>query len=322
MRMSRLLFCMAATLTLTGPAVAQSGYPDKPIRIVVPTTAGGAADTMTRLIAQKIAESMKVPVVVDNKPGAGNIVGSEAVAKSPPNGYTLLVTYTDHVFNPFLHPSMPYDTIKDFAPVVMIGSVPMLLVVNPAVPAKSVTEFIALAKAKPGQLNFASAGSGSSLHLAGELFKSSAKVDVIHVPYKGTAPAFVDLLSGQVQFMFPTTVSATQYIKDGRLRALAITSAQRAPTLPEIPTLAESGLPGYDASIWYAVLAPAGTPRDIITRLNAEFRKALATPEVATKLADLGFVIAAGTPEELQARITGEMERWGRLIKDANVTLN
>ena len=322
MRIAQLVLGLTTSLTLALPALAQTAYPDRPIRIVVPTTAGGAADTMTRLIASKVSEAMKVPVVVDNKPGAGNVVGSDAVAKSPPNGYTLLVTYTDHVFNPFLHPSLPYDAVKDFTPVVMIGSVPMLLVVNPAVPAKTVAEFVALAKSKPGQLNYASAGSGSSLHLAGELFKSTAKVDVVHVPYKGTAPAFVDLLGGQVQFMFPTTASAAQYVKDGRLRALAVTTAQRVPTLPDVPTLAESGLPGYDASIWYAVLAPAGTPKEIVTRLNAEFRKAIAAPDVASKLTDSGFVLQAGTPEELQVKITNETERWGKVIKDANVKLN
>jgi tripartite-type tricarboxylate transporter receptor subunit TctC len=322
MRLLHILACIAAVLVIAAPATAQSDFPNKPIVIVVPTTPGGAADTMTRLIAQKLSESMKVPVVVDNKPGAGNVIGSTVVAKAVPNGYTLLMTYTDHVFNPFLRPSMPYDSVKDFAPVVEIGSVPMLLVSNPSVPVKSVHDLIALAKAKPQRLHFASAGNGSSLHLAGELFNSMANVELVHVPYKGTSPAFVDLLGGEVELMFPTIASSLSYVQSGKVRALAVTSARRVSNLPDIPTVAEAGLPGYEASIWYAVLTRAGTPKDVVTRLNAEFRKALAAPDVAAKLAEQGFVISPGTPEDLEAKILREMDRWGKVIKQAKITLD
>ncbi len=302
-------------------ALAQAAYPSAPIRVIVPTTPGGASDIMMRQLAQKMSESMKTPVVVDNKPGAGNVIGSDLVAKAAPDGYTILLTYTDHVFNPFLHANMPYDTVKDFAPIGLIGSVPLLLVTNPSVPAKSAAELIALAKAQPGKLNFASAGSGSSLHLAGELFKSMAKIDVAHIPYKGTTPGFVDLIGGQVQFMFPTSVSAWNHVQNGKLRALAITSAQRSPYLPNIPTVAESGLPGYEASIWYGMLAPAGTPPAIVARLNAELRKAMDQPDVKAKLAEQNFSLTPSTPEEFGRKINTDLDRWGKLIKEANVKL-
>ncbi len=319
-----LIACIAGfagqALLSAGGAAAQ--YPQRSIRVIVPTTPGGASDLMMRQLAQKMSESMKTAVVVENKPGGGNIVGSELVAKSAADGYTLLLTYTDHVFNPFLHTVMPYDTTKDFAPVSHIGSVPLLVVANPSVPVRTVGELIALAKAKPGQLNFASAGSGTSLHLAGELFKSMAKIDVIHVPYKGSAPGFVDLLGGRVQFMFPTSVSVWSYVQSGKLRAIAIASAQRAANMPDIPTVAESGLPGYEASIWYGMLAPAGTGKEIIARLNAEVHKALAAPEVRAKLTEQGFTIAAGTPEEFGSKITAELDRWGKLIREAKIRID
>lgn len=327
MRTSRFVLVASAAgifglaLLSVGGAAAQPGYPNRPIRVIVPTTPGGASDIMMRHLAQKMSESMKTPMVVENKPGAGNIIGSDLVAKSAPDGYTLLLTYTDHVYNPFLHEVMPYDTVKDFTPVSLIGSVPLLVVTNPDVPVRSIAELIALAKAKPGQLNFASAGSGSSLHLAGELFKSMAKIDVIHVPYKGTTPGFVDLMGGQVQFMFPTSVSSWSHVQNGKLRALAITSASRAPNLPDVPTVAESGLPGYEAAIWYGVLAPAGTPRDIITRLNAELHKALAAPDLRAKLTEQGFAITPSTPEEFGSKITAELDRWGKLIREANISI-
>ena len=324
MRLERLIavaFACAA-LALSVNTRAQGSYPNKPIRIVVPTTAGGAADIMTRQLAQKLSESMGTPVIVDNKPGGGNVVGSDSVAKAPPDGYTVLMTYTDHVYNPFLRASMPYDTVKDFAPVVHIGSVPLLVVVNPEVPARSIQDLIGLAKARPNQLNFASAGSGTSLHLAGELFRMMASIEVTHVPYKGTSPGFVDLLAGRVQFMFPTMVSAWQNVQSGKLRALATTGTKRAANLPDLPTVAEAGLPGYEASIWYAVLVPANTPRDIVMRLNAEFRKALAAPDIAARLTEQGFVIAPGTPEELGAKINSELDRWGKLIKEAKIKLD
>ncbi len=266
---------------------------------------------------------MNVSVVVETKPGAGNIIGSNYVANAAPDGYTLLMTYTDHVFNPFLHSSMPYDTVKAFTPVTQIGSVPMVLVVNPKVKAKTVSELIALAKASPGTLNYASAGNGTSLHLAGVLFTSMANIDVMHIPYKGTSPGMVDLIGGRVQFMFPTLVSVASALKDGTVRALAVASAHRVASMPELPTVAEAAnLPGYEASIWYGVLAPAGTPKEIITRLNAEFRKVLADPELHAQIENQGFSIAPGTPEELGQKIDAELDRWGKLIRRNNIKLD
>ncbi len=323
MRRSLLLAAAASAAFACLPATvaAQAAWPSAPIRVVVPTTAGGASDIMMRLLAQKMSDSMKVPVIVDNRPGAGNIIGSDIVAKAAPDGYTVLLTYTDHVFNPFLHAQMPYDTVKDFAPIGLIGSVPLLLVTRPDLPVKTAADLIALAKSQPGKLNFGSAGSGTSLHLAGELFKSLAKVDVVHVPYKGTTPAFADLMGGQIQFLFPTSVSAANHVNSGRLKALAISSAQRAPNLPNVPTIAESALPGYEASIWYGMLAPAGTPAPVVARLNAELHKALAAPEVRTKLVDNGFTITPSSPEEFARKIKDELDRWGKVIKEANIKL-
>jgi len=313
--------CVGACV-MAGAAHAQSAYPNKPIRIVVPTTPGGASDLMTRQLAQKMGESMGVAFVIDNKPGAGNTIGTDFVAKSPPDGYTLLMTYTDHTFNPFMYTSLPFDTVHDFTPVGYVGSVPQVLVVNPAVTASNVQELIAYARANPARLNFGSAGPGSSLHLAGELFKSMAKVDVVHVPYKGTGPAQVALISDEVQFSFPTLYSITQSIQNGRVRALAVATPKRLPKWPDLPTVAESGLPGYEASIWYGVLAPAGTPKPIIARLNAELNKAIASPEVAAKLGEQGFTLAPGTPEEFDERIKADLARWGKVIRDANFKLN
>lgn len=321
MRRSLLMLAAGFLLAPLGLVHAQSAYPSGPIRVIVPTTPGGASDIMMRQLAQKMTESMKSPVIVENRPGAGNVIGSDLVAKAAPDGYTVLLTYTDHVFNPFLHANMPYDTVKAFTPISLIGSVPLLVVSNPTVPVTTAGELIALAKANPGKLNFASAGSGTSLHLAGELFKSMAKIDVTHIPYKGTSPGFVDLMSGQVQFMFPTSVSAWNHVQNGKLRALAITSAQRSPYLPNIPTVSESGLPGYEASIWYGMLAPAGTPPAIVARLNAELHKALAQPDVKAKLQEQNFSITPTTPEEFGRKINSELDRWGKLIKDANVKL-
>lgn len=326
--MHKPLFLLAAALismvALFGASgQARASYPDKPIHIIVPTTTGGAADILTRLIANKLSLSMNVSVVVETKPGAGNIIGSNYVANAAPDGYTLLMTYTDHVFNPFLHSSMPYDTVKAFTPVTQIGSVPMVLVVNPKVKAKTVSELIALAKASPGTLNYASAGNGTSLHLAGVLFTSMANIDVMHIPYKGTSPGMVDLIGGRVQFMFPTLVSVASALKDGTVRALAVASAHRVASMPELPTVAEAAnLPGYEASIWYGVLAPAGTPKEIITRLNAEFRKVLADPELHAQIENQGFSIAPGTPEELGQKIDAELDRWGKLIRRNNIKLD
>ena len=308
-------FTLAAGLSVTK---AEEGYPSRPIRVIIPTAAAGASDMIGRLIAQKVSESMKVPVVIDNKPGASNVVGTAIAAKEKPDGYTLLLTFREHVFAPFLY-KLPYDTVKDFTPVIHLGQVPLLLTVNPSLGIKTVPELIAMAKANPGKLNYASPGSGSSVHLASEQFKAAAGINVTHVPYKGTAPAYTDLLGGQVQYMFATAASGTPYVTSGRLVALGVASRKRLPKLPQVQTIAEQGLPGFESGIWYAVLAPAGTPADIVSRLNAEFRKAVLAPDVSAKLKELGFEVELSTPEELGAKINAEIDRSGQLIRDAKI---
>ena len=267
---------LAAFATL---AHAQTPYPTKPIRIVVPFPAGGTTDILARAVAQRLTETLGQPVVVDNRPGAGGNIGAELVAKAAPDGYTLLMgTVGTHAINASLYAKMPYDHVRDFAPVILVAGVPNVLVINPALPVNSVQELIAYGKANPGKLNFASSGNGTSIHLSAELFKTMTGVQMAHVPYKGSAPALVDLMGGQVQLMFDNLPSALPQIKAGKLKALAVTSAQRSSALPDVPTVIESGLPGFEASSWFGLLAPAGTPKDIIAKLNGEVAKWLATP--------------------------------------------
>jgi tripartite-type tricarboxylate transporter receptor subunit TctC len=254
--------------------------------------------------------------VIDNRPGAGGNIGSDIVAKSAPDGYTLLMgTVGTHAINPGLYSKMPYDHIKDFAPVILVARVPNILEVTPSLPVHSVSDLIKLAKEKPGQINFASSGSGTSIHLSGELFKTMAGVDMVHVPYKGSAPALQDLMAGQVQLMFDNLPSSLGQIKAGKLRPIAVTSAQRAPALPDIPTIAESGLPGFEATSWFGVLAPAGTPPDIVKRLNGEIDKWLQSPEAKDKLLAQGAVAAGGSPEDFAGYIRSETDKWAKVIK-------
>ena len=306
-------------LAITPLVYAQAGsYPTKPIRLVVPFPPGGATDILARAIGQRFSEVLGQPVIVDNRPGAGGNIGSELVAKAAPDGYTLLMgTVGTHAINPSLYAKMPYDHVKDFAPVILVAGVPNVLVVHPSVPARTVGEFIAYAKANPGKLNFASSGSGTSIHLAGELFKVMAGVQMTHIPYKGSAPAIQDLLGGQVQLMFDNLPSALPQIKAGKLRALAVTSANRTPALPDVPTVAEAGLAGFEASSWFGVLAPAGTPPATIARLNAEGVKWLATPEAKERMHNLGANAAGGTPEDFAAHIRAETVKWARVVKDS-----
>src|SRR6202165_3005746 len=304
------LFACIATL-----AFAQS-YPSRPIRLVVPFPAGGTTDILAREAAQKLTEALGQAVVVDNRPGAAGNIGSDLVAKSAPDGYTLLMgTVGTHAINPSLYSKMPYDHVKDFAPVVLVAGVPNVLVVNPPLPVNSVADLIKLAKDKPGQINFASSGSGTSIHLSGELFKTMAGVDMTHVPYKGSAPAITDLMGGQVQVMFDNLPSSLQQIKAGKLRAIAVTSAKRAPALPDVPTVAESGLPGFEATSWFGVVAPAGTAPAIIARINADVNQWLQSPDVKEKLLAQGAVAAGGTPEQFAAHIRAETEKWAKVVK-------
>jgi len=316
-------WAVGAVLALLATGAWGQAYPAKPIRLVVPFPAGGTTDILARAVGQKLTEAWGQPVVVDNRPGAGGNIGAELVAKAASDGYTLLMgTVGTHAINASLYAKMPYDHIKDFAPVILVAGVPNVLVVNPAVPVNSVQELIAYAKANPGRLNFASSGSGTSIHLSGELFKVMAGVQMTHIPYKGSAPALQDLIGGQVQLMFDNLPSALPQIKGGKLRALAVTSAARAAALPDVPTVAEAGLPGFEASSWFGVLAPAGTPVAIIARLNAEIAKWLASPEAREKLASQGANAAGGSPEDFAKHIAAETAKWQKVVKESGAKVD
>ena len=302
---------------------AQAPYPSKPIRIVVPFPAGGTTDILARAVAQKLTDTLGQTVVVDNRPGAAGNIGAELVAKSPPDGYTLLMgTVGTHAINASLYAKMPYDHVRDFAPVILVAGVPNVLVVNPSVPANNVQELIAYIKANPGKVNFASSGSGTSIHLAGELFKTMTGLSMTHVPYKGSAPAVTDLLGGQVQLMFDNLPSALPHIRAGKLRALAVTSAQRASALPDVPTVAEAGLPGFEASSWFGLLAPAGTPKDVVAKLNAEVAKWLASPEAREKLAAQGAIAAGQSPDDFSRHIAAETTKWQKVVKESGAKVD
>jgi tripartite-type tricarboxylate transporter receptor subunit TctC len=284
--------------------------------VVVPFPAAGTTDILAREVAQRLSVSFGQSVVVDNRPGAAGNIGSDMVAKSAPDGYTLLMgTVGTHAINPSLYAKMPYNHVKDFVPIVLVAGVPNVLEVTPSLPVNSVADLIKLAKEKPGQLNFASSGSGTSIHLSGELFKTMTGVDMMHVPYKGSAPALTDLMGGQVQLMFDNLPSSLAQIKAGKLRAIAVTSAQRSPALPNIPTIAESGLPGFEASSWFGLLAPAGTPPAIVARVNADVNEWLQTAEAKEKLLAQGAIPAGGTPEQFAAHIRVETEKWAKVVK-------
>ena len=311
--MKRLFLALLCALPLLAAA---DTYPSKPIRFVVPYPAGGPLDTIARLLGQKVSESVKQPVVVDNKPGAGGNIGADAVAKSPADGYTILMgAVATHAINPTLYASIPYDPVRDFIPVTQVASTPNVLVVNPSVPAASVREFIAYAKANPGKLNFGSGSTGSAGHLAGELFKTMAGVEMTHVPYKGAAPAMNDLVGGQIQLMFDNLASSLGQVKAGRVRALAVTTARRTSLAPDLPTIAESGLPGFDINTWFGIFVPANTPREVVERLHAQFTRALALPDVKERMLALGAEPVGSRPDEFAAYIRAEGEKYARLIK-------
>ena len=306
-----LLACLPLSLA------AQGAYPNKPIRMIVPYPPGGPTDVLGRIVAQKLSESLGQQVVVENRPGASGMIGSEIVAKAAPDGYTLLTNASIHVINPSLYPKMNFDALRDFAPVSLIAQVPLILVVNPALPAKSVTELIALGKAQPNLLNFGSSGNAAAPHLAGESFKIATGVQMQHVPYKGSAPALTDLIGGQVQLIFDSMPSAMPHVKSGKIRALAVTTAKRSPTVPDLPTVAESGVPGFDISTWYGVWAPAGTPKDIVNKVAGEMAKALQQPAVRERLAALGAEPVGNTPEEFAAYCQSELAKWSKIVKES-----
>jgi tripartite-type tricarboxylate transporter receptor subunit TctC len=310
------LFVAAMALGLAADGAQAQTYPSKPIRMVVPFTPGGTTDILARTVGQKMGEAWGQPVVVDNRPGAGGNIGSELVAKSAPDGYTLLMgTISTHAINASLYKRLPFDPTRDFAPVSRVGTLPNILIVHPSVPVKSVKELIELAKSKPGDLNFASSGVGTSLHLSGELFNSMAGVKLVHVPYKGSSPALADLLGGQVKIMFDNLPSALPHVKAGKLKPLAVTGTRRASVLPEVPTVIESGLAGFEVTSWFAVFAPAKTPKDIVTKLNGEIVKILNSADVQEKLTQIGVDAAPTTPEELAAFAKAETEKWGKVVK-------
>jgi tripartite-type tricarboxylate transporter receptor subunit TctC len=311
---------LAATLAILAPhaAAAADAYPAKPLRFVVAFPPGGGTDIIARSIAQKLAERIAQQVVVDNRPGAGGNIGTDMVAKSAPDGYTLLMGSAGPLaINASLFGKMPFDPIKDLAPVTLAASTPNVLVVHPALRAATLKELIALAKARPGEINFASSGHGTPAHLAGELFNLMAGVKMVHVPYKGAAPALADLLGGQVQIMFSTMPPALPHVRDGKLRALAVTSAKRSPAAPELPTVDETALPGFEANTWHGVVVPAGTPGAIVARLNREIVAILHLPDVVERFSSQGAEALGSTPEEFAAYIRSETLKWAKVVRDS-----
>jgi tripartite-type tricarboxylate transporter receptor subunit TctC len=307
---------LSLLLGLASFTASAQAYPSKPIRFVVPYPAGGPLDTVARLTAHKVSEAMKQPVIVDNKPGAGGNIGADLVAKSPADGYTLLMgAVATHAINPALYAKMPYDAARDFVPVTQLASTPNVLIVHPGVAASNVREFIAYAKANPGKLNFGSGSNGSAGHLAGELFKTMANVEMTHVPYKGAAPAMQDLAGGQIQVMFDNLASALGPMRAGKVKGLAVTTAKRSSLAPELPTVAESGLPGFDINTWFGVFVSAGTPREVVDRLHGEFVRALAAPDVREKMLNLGAEPVGNRPEEFAAYIRREADKYARVVK-------
>jgi len=313
----RSLAFLCAVILASGSAFGQ-GFPAKPVRFVVGFTPGGPSDILARALGQKLAERWSQQVVVDNRPGAGGNLAAEAVAKSAPDGYTwLLGNNSILATNQSLYRSLSYDPVRDFAPVALVAIQPNILVVHPSLPVSSVAELIRFSKANPGKLNYASSGSGAAAHLAGELFKAMAGVDLVHVPYRGAQPALTDVMAGQVQMMFATSASVIPYVKAGRLRALAVTTAQRSATVPELPTVAEAGVPGFEATTWHGVVVPAGTAAAVIIRLNEEINLVLNEKDLKDRLTALGAEVATGTPKQFADYIARETPKWAKVVKDS-----
>ncbi len=312
-------FILAAVVAACAPAAGAQEYPTKPIRLVVPQPPGGPTDIVARLVAQKLSERLGQQVIVDNKPGAGANIGTEIVAKAPKDGYTLLVGTVQQIVNPFLFAALPFDPMKDLTPVSLMTKAYIVLVVNPDVPAKNVQELLALAKAKPGGLSWASAGNGSTSHLALELLKGQTGIDATHVPYKGTQPALTDVLGGRVPVMFDGVITSLPHIKAGKLRPLAVASLTRTPLLPDVPTMTEAGVPGFEAVGLATILAPAGTPAPIVDRLAREIAAILTTPDVRDQLVAMGLEVVASTPAQFAAYNEAESRKWGKIIRDAKI---
>jgi tripartite-type tricarboxylate transporter receptor subunit TctC len=314
-----LFMCLTAVAIMPRPAHA--AFPDHRIRLIVPFAPGGGVDIIARLLAEFMSKDLGQPVIVENKPGAGTIVGTQEVARSAGDGYTLMLGSPPFTINPSLYASLPFDTFKAFAPVALIATYFDIVVINPKLPFKSIQELIAYAKDNPNKLNFGSSGIGTSIHLSGELFKSMAHIEMTHVPYKGTAPAVNDLLSGQVQIMFSTVPSVAAFVKDGQLRALAITGAHRSPAFPDVPTVAEAGLPGFVVEGWYGLIAPAGTPVDVQNVLNASVAKAIRAGVFKTIETNEGLSFSTGTPDDFNRYLQSDAARWADAVKGAHIQL-
>ncbi len=320
--LQRLLAVLAWAGLLAGamPAAAQAPkFPSRPIKLIVPVPPGSGVDLISRTMGQKMSEQMGVPVIVENRAGASAAIGTDLLAKSPPDGYTIMMGYTVHATNPIFNSKLPYDTLRDTAPIAYVCYIPLVLVVHPSVAANSVQELIALAKAKAGGLSYASGGAGAGAHLSGELFRLMTKTDVVHVPYKGNAPAVADLLGGQVHMMFDIITTSLPHIRAGKLKGLAVTSGKRSSLAPELPTMIEAGLPGFETTGWYMMVAPAGLPKDVMAALNGAVNRAMKEPDVGAKLAAQGVEWVGGTPEQADAFLRGEMARWGKLAKETGM---
>ena len=321
MKLTIAFICGLLSLVLTAPANAQS-YPTKPVRVVVPYPPGGPTDIVARVLFQQVSEATGQQFLVDNRAGAGGNIGAEIVAKSPADGYTLLIGTTAHAINMSLFKNLSYDVQKDFAPVSLLTQGPLVLVAHPQFPANSIKEVIELAKSKSGGLNFASSGNGQSTHLSAELFNTMAGIKMSHVPYKGSAPALTDVMSGQVDVMFDTTLSAMPFVKAGKLKALGLTSPVRSPAAPDVPTIAESGLPGYEVFAWNGVFVPTGTPKAVVQQLNDQIRRAMLLPQVKDKFSAQGFAASWNSPENFGVFVKNEVDKWSRTVKASGATLD
>jgi len=317
----RIALAALALLALAFPAFADN-YPSKPVKIIVPFGPGGFTDVVARIIQKELAPVLGQPIIIENRPGAGSTIGTDSVAKAAPDGYTLVMVSTTHVISPHLYKKMPYDAIHDFTPVMRLVEGPYVMVVHPSLPAKNVKEFIALAKSRPGEIFFASSGNGSSQHLVGALFMQMAGIKLTHVPYKGSNAAMQDLLGGQVKVSFVGMPNALPNLASGKLRALAVTTKKRAPDLPDVPTMDEAGVKGYEATIWLAMLAPKGTPRAIVDKLNTDIRKVLADPQAQKLMDKAGVEVAPSSPEALESLMQSEYDRWGKVVKATGAVVN
>lgn len=314
---------VALSLVIVSPSVTQAqNYPNRPIRMVVPFSPGGAADTPGRMLMHKLSEALGQQVIVDNRPGAGGTIGAETVARAKPDGYTLLMISNTHVISASLYKNLTYDSINDFAPVLQFGDAPNVLVVHPSLPVKSVGELIALAKEKPGKVDYVSSGNGSSQHMFASLFTSMAGVNMFHIPYKGSAQATNDLLSGEIKVGFPGIAGMMQYIKAGRLRVLAVTSAERSPELPDVPTIAEAGVKGYEATLWLGIIGPAALPKEVITKLNSVISGLIKKPDIQSALRKVGTEVTYRTPEEFGKFLRSEQQKWAKVVKEIGLKVN